>query len=484
MKKGEKTQKSSISHLIWSIVVLALTIGCTDKTIESKATLIIKAPSLSGKTVSIENYNILNYEKETLGKVLLDSLGNSTLQIPLASPTFATLRISDTYQTIYLKRGLKVAAMKNESSSTTAFRFSGEGSIVNNYLADSDAVWAEFYRKYDSNWKLTPKQFSAAIEWTTSRLSDLTKAYATEPKKLLDVKTFEEYCHLKIINLTQQYILINRIESTDGSSSYLRVQEEDIPWDGKLLEQNINVYGQVLDLFLRSSIHSDVITRTNQSHALQGQIPTLTNQAIREKEFSEEILEFLLAKNIDYWLASSGITPSLDSIYNEYQEMFPHSKYLQPLQQKYDQWVSISKGHVAPEITGRTIEGDTVSLTDLVGSKVYVDIWATWCGPCIGQFPYYHELQKELEKANVTFLFVSLDKKSEDWIGFLHDKNSPNGIHINQLETLPHPNVHSSYKIWGIPRYMLIDEKGNIISSMAPRPSSLDKLLSLLNEGA
>ena len=82
------------------------------------------------------------------------------------------------------------------------------------------------------------------------------------------------------------------------------------------------------------------------------------------------------------------------------------------------------------------------------------------------------KLQKKFEdNDNVVFLYVSVDKNQEAWKKMLQEDLDFKGTHIIEIEGNG-TSIWESYQIWGIPRYMLIDEKGVIVNANAPLPSS------------
>ena len=112
--------------------------------------------------------------------------------------------------------------------------------------------------------------------------------------------------------------------------------------------------------------------------------------------------------------------------------------------------------------------GGTSSLEDFKGRYVYIDVWATWCGPCKKEIPYLKAIEEKFHDRNIEFVSISVDEKSLTGIQLISD---------NGWET----DFIKSYKISGIPRFILIDPKGNIIDPDAPRPSS-SELTKLLEE--
>ena len=127
-------------------------------------------------------------------------------------------------------------------------------------------------------------------------------------------------------------------------------------------------------------------------------------------------------------------------------------------------------GGRAADFTYPDTGGKMVSLSDFKGKVVLVDVWATWCGPCRQQIPYLKKLEEELHGEDIVFLGVSVDesKDKQKWLDFI-EKEDLKGV---QLLAGGWSKITKDYKINGIPRFMVFDKQGNIVSVDAPRPSS------------
>ncbi|MCL2561060.1 MAG: TlpA family protein disulfide reductase [Rikenellaceae bacterium] len=127
-------------------------------------------------------------------------------------------------------------------------------------------------------------------------------------------------------------------------------------------------------------------------------------------------------------------------------------------------------GGVAANFTYPDADGNMVSLSDFLGKVVLVDVWATWCGPCRAEFPALRELEKAMHGKDVVFLGVSVDEEKdfEKWKQMVINEQL-GGV---QLFASGWTQITTDYKITGIPRFMLFDKEGRIISVSAPRPSS------------
>lgn len=121
------------------------------------------------------------------------------------------------------------------------------------------------------------------------------------------------------------------------------------------------------------------------------------------------------------------------------------------------------------------VNGKNVALKDLKGKVVLVDLWATWCGPCLAQEPHWEKLYEEYKDKEVAFVGISIDKDKSKWVTHVKEKNTK-GI---QLHSGVENVLSAAYKVDGIPRYILIDKAGNLIAADSPRPSD-PKLKELL----
>ena len=110
------------------------------------------------------------------------------------------------------------------------------------------------------------------------------------------------------------------------------------------------------------------------------------------------------------------------------------------------------------------------SLADFSGKLVYVDVWATWCGPCKAEIPSLQKLEGEYHDKNITFLSVSVDTDRQAWVDMVVN-DQLGGV---QLWAEGWSQITKDYAIFGIPRFMLFDQDGKVISTDAPRPSSAE----------
>ncbi|MFT4524188.1 MAG: thiol-disulfide isomerase/thioredoxin [Bacteroidia bacterium] len=123
------------------------------------------------------------------------------------------------------------------------------------------------------------------------------------------------------------------------------------------------------------------------------------------------------------------------------------------------------------ELTG--LDGKSFGLDDLKGKVVYVDIWASWCGPCRQMFPYAKKMHEDLSKSErkkIEFLYISIDNTETKWKEALEkfDLQGKQGFSPGGWGS----DVTRVFKISSIPRYLIFNKKGELVDHNAPRPAN------------
>ena len=105
----------------------------------------------------------------------------------------------------------------------------------------------------------------------------------------------------------------------------------------------------------------------------------------------------------------------------------------------------------------------------LKGKLLFIDIWATYCPDCRKELPALEALQEDYKTEPITFVSISVDRDKEAWKAMVKEKKL-RGIHLYASPEIKEL-FKELYDLRSIPRYMLIDEKGNIINANLPMPS-------------
>lgn len=190
-----------------------------------------------------------------------------------------------------------------------------------------------------------------------------------------------------------------------------------------------------------------------------------------------QLKELYLYEHFSRYKTSKGLMEKY------YQNVEPVRQYLTSQRSK-DLLVELEKEfHSQPGQPGfnficEDTGGSPVAFDSFRGKVVYVDIWATWCGPCKAEIPHLQKLEQALHGEDIAFVSISIDADKDDWLEFM-DENDMTGTQLHADEG-PDSEISINYEINTIPRFMLFDREGKIVDLNASRPSSPELKAELL----
>ena len=190
-------------------------------------------------------------------------------------------------------------------------------------------------------------------------------------------------------------------------------------------------------------------------------------------ELEEPKREMFLAAMIqnDMLMLKGGYDENKDQV-DKFNMAYPQSIHIGNLEKGL---VSIEKLRVGAEVENFSfvdLEGNQVSLSDFKDKIIYLDLWASWCGPCINTFrTKTPEFESKLrEKEDVVLMYISIDEKEEPWRNYL-SKNPMRGVHLFAGKGFQ-ADIMQYFKVWGIPRYLILGKGNKIVDVNAARPGN------------
>jgi thiol-disulfide isomerase/thioredoxin len=480
--------KVSLKIVIGLLIVFQ--IGCSDR---ADQRVLIRILSQSQPKTEVKISVIKSMKEVVLLDATTDSLGFSSSELSLDKPMFVLLKVGKKYGELYLTPGDNLFIKENGLAYTDALTFSGKGADVNNYIAWFNSTFertrwsdqkalpslttSEFLNVYDSL-KIRINEFHAAyldsVEVSPERVATL------EYKNKVKFSTLEqEYKFYRLNDVTNKKWSAHRegkVYTEDEDERALKVMYTEIPFDSALLKDGYEDLQRALHFHWNTAINLRASENLIGTPHEVARMAHETYSLVRTSDYPKLLQEHLAATTIRHWLNVSGITPETDSVLSVFKKDFPQSTYQPVLDEVYAQFTALLPGKPFPALTGYTPEGRKISTSDLKGKLIYVDAWATWCGPCIAQIPAAIELHKKLADENIVFLNVSVDRDSTDWKNFLDKNKNWEGLHII-LKNEKLESFYPTYKVAGVPAYFLIDQKGNILNIKSPRPSEADKIV-------
>lgn len=197
---------------------------------------------------------------------------------------------------------------------------------------------------------------------------------------------------------------------------------------------------------------------------------------IEEKTNNKDLAEFLKANYLkaliempSYWEKHEKLfdTEILTQTLNSEKT----NLYYNIIEQPSSSFYASQNGEKAYLFQAEDKFGNQFNLESLIGKVIFIDIWATWCGPCLKHRPKVLEFaEKYKNNDDVAILLVSVDSSKDKWLSFLDKENIEFGKNLfikNGMRT----EFGNNYNIKSIPRYILIGKDGKIINSNINEPS-------------
>ena len=137
----------------------------------------------------------------------------------------------------------------------------------------------------------------------------------------------------------------------------------------------------------------------------------------------------------------------------------PYPAYTEAVEEVVRETSKFKPGQPAPNFTLDDLQGQSVSLSDFKGQAIFLDFWASWCGPCIGAVPHLEELKQRTRDHKVVFLNISLDP-ADEWHQAV-EEHGLTGVHVHAPGGW-RAAVAQLYQVRSIPSYFLIGPDGRM----------------------
>lgn len=323
------------------------------------------------------------------------------------------------------------------------------------------------------------------LEGLKNRNIEILKGLLTNKKISKDFFEFLNLYQETEIVMTS-YLYLEGFLSGDESA---KISQEESKSAIKKLDSMYNVFDQKYSLLKTGSQYYNII---NKCKFINKNILTVKEE--NYKLWDTELKNYnFCPKELQEFLMFREITKNdFDvSLYNRYKRIFPNGIYMNVLRKKLKTVATpvLTPGSFVTFITGEkklklvsTKEFSTINefvKSSFKSKAVFVDIWATWCSPCKEEFKYSKELTEFLKSQNIELLYLTIDnaKAVGKWSDFIVE-NKLYGNHYfitakvkKELMTLL--NIKNDIMI---PRYLLINDKGELILDEAKRPSQRQEL--------
>ncbi len=428
---------------------------------------------VTGTIMNPDSSDLFFYIDRTRDTVTVADDGSFVFEKESEKPISATLLYGRKRASLWLAPGKSLDIQVDAADWDNSLGFSGDLQLVNEYLVAKGDIQMGWSKNYMANYLSEPEVFRANRDSVQELFTGLFDEYKSNgmDEQFSDIEElalrFTMYGDLNNYpNAHKYYAKIDELELPDDWYDFTKSMDLNDPL---LVEVDQAMY------FLTSYVNTEAIKAAGLGNDSWG-TPELL---IAKFKFIDENFELpAMRERFKYdnlvQQLDAGPPTGIEELIDTFIAEATNEEHKTSITEKRDAWAAILPGQQAPAWTLPDIDGNEVSLSDFKGKYVYIDFWATWCGPCIGEIPSYRQLVKDYKGRNVVFISISVDRDKPKWEEMvkkekfdwyqLHDANKMN----------------DDYLVRYIPSFIFIDTEGKIIDPRAPRPST-EELRTLLD---
>lgn len=480
-------------------LALVLLIGCATKE-ESNDQIIIRG-TISGKisekveyTLPIEGINYFGFENT----IQPDSLGNFELKLPIEQASLIEFSSGfNSYGALIAEPGMEYDITINPNNKQKGFQIKSinkKGQEIYNQHANRSMLTGHFElkaREYDKD--------SIPSEIRKSLMKEKEEELA-QYKALLDSSQISEDFY-NLVSNDRSYFYAGAQSSIAFLNYLLEEREQNIlnreqyndlwadafqraPVSEKLMRSPWFFY--YVQSYLRFKESTDGKYDLQRLSEIGKEGKTHTHNIEMAKTYlSGKILEYYYAAYLLYEAVNKNYEKELLGLFEEFKNTYPSSPYTHfveseiiPIYSFYEKQKEKMSESIQILEDYENINSLKAAVAKLNAQRVYVDIWATWCGPCKKEFKFYAELHKLLKEENITMLYISIDEeqRAEKWREMMKYYQL-DGYHIRANESLMKDLRRlRGQDTFGIPWHMLTDNNGNITVKYVSGPAQIETL--------
>ena len=425
----------------------------------------------SGK---IENANADKVLLEGQGmkeEITIQADGTFVDTMETAKSGFYTFSMGRAKTDMYLKAGTSLSVDLDAKDFVASMKYTGDAAVENHYLVAKTLNVTKMQGNYRNLFMLEEADFKAKLEGIKTSnegaLNALEGADAAFVKTEMENLKYDYYAPMTDYEGMRKRV--TKDENFKASEDFLPTELKDIQYDNVEVYNASSSYRNMAFGAILTPIFEDLEDFSSLTPADLSAI-----ESIKIPELKEQIVNYL-AK-----MALSPSNPNLTELFNFFKSNSTDEVLIADITANYNQLKDLMKGKPSPTFSNyENHKGGVTSLSDLKGKYVYIDVWATWCGPCKREIPSLKKVEKDFHNKNIAFVSTSID------VATAHDKWSAmvKNEELGGIQLIADKDWKSQfvqdYGIQGIPRFILVDPEGNIVSADAPRPSD-PKLVALL----
>jgi len=360
---------------------------------------------------------------------------------------------------VFLKPSYNLKALIESNNEKYSIKYEGVGSNENNYLQEKE--------KYNESFKQVKnyKYFLALNEENFLKLSD--SIYNEKINHLnLDLNLDADFKDYESFSLKYENSkFINRYSKWKGEfigdETFSVSKNFPSPFSNySISDKKMMIHPEYLGAIFQALENKYKII--NKFRDIHLEFLNILDNEIAIEELKDKLI-------FDYVKVGIEETKELDTVYTKFMSIVKNKAYRSRIKKMYTDLKKLSKGIISPMFEFYDINDNLVTLESLRGKLVYIDIWGTWCAPCIQEIPALKKIEKEFRDKEIHFVSISIRDKKEELLNFISENNLE-GIQLFSPNTdIP---FFKDYQLKTVPRFILIDKGGRILDAFAYKPSN------------
>ena len=413
------------------------------------------------KNNSEDILKVSNYNSTLKQQIPIDSLGNFRGLVEVETDGYYFFQVGRSYTTVRFKKGQNVHVSIDASDFFKSIIYSGDLKKENNYNVSKSKLRANLVGDTKEYFVVPLNDFLPKIEKTRDTLfsllanSELSQKDTELEKKLIKYEYLQTYNNYK--KFYNYHKKVDPVLPDDYFDPILGMNTDD----DEIFRYSRAYRNLIIENFrLSSKIALSKDTSLTIIDFVKNKISDLKSADIRE-QIASMLFREIKEEN-----------ENIDNDYDKIMTLLASDRMKEKLTLRYKSAITTTSGTASVDFNYENFDGGSISLQELRGKLLYIDVWATWCGPCIKEMPALKELVKEYAKKDIEFVSISIDGKNDydKWKKMVPEKNV-GGIQLYDAEGLD-SDFMKAFSVSLIPRFMMIDSEGKIITAKAPRPSS------------
>lgn len=459
---------------------VAFTILCIQTLFAGEAKISGKITNPLDEEVKFSYYaNYLDYApKEFAAKLSAD--GSFSITIPVTEKyTQLSVQNGEQASEFFIQPGDELVMTVDAQNFDSTLRYAGKGAPIANLMAKhmlQSGMMMQFARVLQPHYRKETAEFTALAKVEMQKEVD----FVEKNKKGLPedfIKYWKAWYQYSIYSDMLRFSFMHAVMKAGNMNVKLTKEDYRIALDVPVafndeymsIPTYVQYAGDIYNYQYSAKVEADTtipaeIRAAKQREVVNAQAKATMPAKTKEFFFAQQVFSNVKGNTLE----------EVEKMYASFRKDYKTSAYDTIVDRVVNLKRKMAKGQPALDFAFTTLEGEKMKLSDLKGKVVYLDFWASWCGPCMRELPFAKKLKEAFHDKDVVFLNVSIDEDMGAWKNAIQ-KHSIGGIHTCEPGGWQAPAA-KLYGVQGVPSYYLIDKNGNFATENSPRPSETEEL--------